>query len=97
MCEAKKKKSDYKQFELFDKTDKKLIMIEKEEHLFQQSKGCWICKKLSNNDEQKVWDHCHATGKFRGAVHWDCNINFQLTEKVLVIFRFERLQQLFNF
>ena len=24
----------------------------------------------------------HVTGKFRGAAHWDCNINFQLTKKV---------------
>ena len=31
-------------------------------------------------------DHCHVTGKFRGAAHWDCNINFQLTKKVHAIF-----------
>ena len=38
------------------------------------------------NDEEKVIDHCHVTGKFRGADHWDCNIIFQLTKKVPVIF-----------
>ena len=27
-----------------------------------------------------------VTGKFRGAAHWDCNIKFQLTKKILVIF-----------
>ena len=65
--------------------NKNLIMSEKEEHLFQQSNSCWICKKLIDNDEEKVRDHCHVTGKFRGAAHWDCNINFQLTKKVPVI------------
>ena len=59
-------------------------MSEKEEHLFQQSNCCWICKKLFDNDEEKVRDYWHETGKFRGAAHW--NINFQLTKKVPVIF-----------
>ena len=59
--------------------NKNLIMSEKEEHLFQQSNSCWICKKLIDNDEEKVRDHCHVNGKFRGAAHWDCKINFQLT------------------
>ena len=27
-------------------------------------------------------DHCHVTGKFRGAAHKNCNINFQLTKNV---------------
>ena len=58
-------------------------MSEEEEHLFQQSNSCW--KQLVNNDE-RVRDHCHVTGKFTGTAHWDCNINFQLTKKVLVIF-----------
>ena len=61
-------------------------MTEKEEYLFQQSNNCWICKKLIDNEDEKVRDHCHITGKFRGAAHWDCNINFQLTKKVPVIF-----------
>ena len=60
-------------------------MNEEEEHLFQQSSSCWTCKKLIDNDE-KVRNHCHVTGKFRGAAHWDCDINFQLTKKVPVIF-----------
>ena len=52
-------------------------MSEEEGHLFQQSNSCWICKNLIDNDEENVRDHCHVTGKFRGAAHWDCNINFQ--------------------
>ena len=58
-------------------------MSEKEEHLFQQSNNCWICKKLIDNDEIKVRDHCHVTGKFRGATYLDC----QLTKKLPVIFQ----------
>ena len=42
-------------------------MTKEEETLFQKSKNCWICKKFINNDEEKVRDHCHVTGKFRGA------------------------------
>ena len=40
-----------------------------------------ICKKLIDNDEEKVRDHCYVTGKFRGAAHKICNVNFQLTKK----------------
>ena len=66
--------------------NKNLIMTEEEEHLFQESNNYWICTKLIDNDDEKVRDDCHATGKFRGAAHWNCNINFQLTKKIPVTF-----------
>ena len=65
--------------------NKNLIMNE-EEYLFQRSNSCCICEKLIDNVDEKVRAHCHVTGKFREAAHWSCNINFQLTEKVPVIF-----------
>ena len=60
---------------------KNLIMSKEKEHLFQQSNSCWIRKKLIDNEEEKVRDYFHVTGKFRGAAHWDCNTNFQLPKK----------------
>ena len=66
--------------------NKYLIMTEEGEDLFQKSNNCWICKKFISNDEDKVRDHCHITGKFRGAAHKNCNVNFQLTINVPVIF-----------
>ena len=66
--------------------NKNLVMTEQEEYLFQKSNNCLICEELIDNDDEKVRDHCHITGKFRGVVHWSCNINFQLTKKIPVIF-----------
>ena len=66
--------------------NKNLIMSEEKEEQFQLSNVCWICEKLIDNDDEKVRDHCHVTGKFRGAAHLSCNINLQLTKKVPVIF-----------
>ena len=37
--------------------NKNLIMSEEEEHLFQKSDSCWTCKKLINNNEEKVRDN----------------------------------------
>ena len=69
-----------------DQYNKNLIMTEKEEYLIQQSNNCWICKKLIDNEDEKVRDYCHITGKFRDVAHSDCNINFQLAKKIPVIF-----------
>ena len=77
-----------KEYQYFKKVRKKhfnknFIMNEKEEQ-FQSSNICWICEKLIV--DEKVRDHCHLTGKFRGAAHLSCNINLQLTKKAPVIF-----------
>ena len=66
-----------------DQFNKNLVITEEENYLFQQSNSCWICKRIIDNDNENVRDHCHITGKFRGSAHWDCNINFQLTKKYL--------------
>ena len=60
-------------------------MTEKEEEQFQSSNTCWICEKLIDDDDEKVRDHCHITGKFRDAAHWSCNIGV-VTKNVPVIF-----------
>ena len=57
-----------------------------EEEQLQLSNTCWICEKLIDDDDEKVRDHCHVTGKFRSAAHRSCIIDLQLTKKVLVIF-----------
>ena len=44
-------------------------------------------QKIIADDDEKIGDHCHITGKLRGAAHWTCNTNLLLTKKVPVIFR----------
>ena len=43
-------------------------------------------EKLLVDDDERVRDHCHVTGKFRRTAHWSCDINLWLTKKVAVIF-----------
>ena len=59
-------------------------MSSEEEERFQLSDNGRICDKLFDVGDDKVRDHCHITGKYRGAVHWSCNI--KLTRKIPIIF-----------
>ena len=36
--------------------------------------------------EDKVLDHCHLTGKYRGAAHNECNLNYKIPKFFPVIF-----------
>ena len=79
-----------KKYEYYTKVIKKhfnknLIMSEEEEQ-FILSNICLICEKLIDDDNEKVRDHCHVTGKFKEATHWSCNKNLQLTKKVPAMF-----------
>ena len=46
---------------------------------FQQCKVCWLCERELHGDTegalQKIRDHDHLTGKYRGAAHNRCNLN----------------------
>ena len=61
-------------------------MSEKDEQSFQSSNKCWICNKLFDVGDNKVRDHCHVTGEYRGSTRWNCNINLKLTKKFLQYF-----------
>ena len=66
--------------------NRNLIMSVEEEKVFQLSNKCWICDKLFDLIDEKVRDHCHVCGKFRGVAHFSCNANFKITKKMPVIF-----------
>ncbi|CAG8632536.1 28_t:CDS:2, partial [Paraglomus occultum] len=53
------------------------IVTDEYQRKFDKADKCWICHKELNGD--KVWDHCHITSKFRGALHNDCNLKLQIT------------------
>ena len=65
---------------------KNLIMSSEENERFDMTNICWICDKLIENTDNKVRDHCHIAGKYRGAAHYICNINLKISKKVSVIF-----------
>ena len=67
--------------------NKKLVMSASQNEEFERSNICWICGKLIDIGENKVRDHCHVTGKYRGPEHWSCNIKLKVSKKVVVIFR----------
>ena len=54
---------------------KKMIFGEKEAEDFNNATECWICRGELGPD--KVRDHCHFTGRYRGAAHNQCNLKYR--------------------
>ena len=66
------------------KFPKKMVLTEEDEANFEKTNECHICDKPLGKD--RVRDHCHLTGKFRGAAHNGCNINYKIPTFSPVIF-----------
>ena len=52
-----------------------MIFGKKEAEDFNNATDCWICKGELGPD--KVRDHCHLTGRYRGAPHNQCNLKYR--------------------
>ena len=49
--------------------------------------GKIILKNVSiDKNYQKVRDHCHYTGKYRGAAHSICSLKFKVPNEIPVVF-----------
>ena len=70
---------------IIDFKKKTMIPLTKEENdNYNKENTCYICKRYFNND--KVKDHCHFTGKYRGAAHNTCNLRYKIPKNIPVIF-----------
>ena len=61
--------------------NKELVMTKEDNADFKNSIKCWICDTDYIDNDVKVRDHCHTTGKYRGSSLRDCNINLKLNRK----------------
>ena len=71
---------------------KEIIPLTKEEEKIHcKQKRCYMCKKRFSTDDNnkeyhKVRDHCHYTGKYRGAAHDTCNLRYKIRKEIPVVF-----------
>ena len=64
--------------------DKEMVFTEEDRKRFNKESECWICKEPLNID--KVRDHCHYTGRYRGAAHNRCNLKYRKPKFIPVVF-----------
>ena len=61
-----------------------IIFGEDELNRFESETKCWLCEKDLNED--KVRDHDHFTGRYRGAAHNSCNLKHKKPRFIPVVF-----------
>jgi hypothetical protein len=66
------------------KFQKRMIFGASEQKKFDEATVCHICEQELGDD--RVRDHCHLSGKFRGAAHESCNLNYKIPKFFPVIF-----------
>ena len=69
----------------FDFSAKMIPLTKEEQYEFENASVCWICQK-EFGESKKVRDHCHFTGKYRGAAQNQCNLQFKKPKFTPVIF-----------
>lgn len=66
---------------------KPLKMTRTNDRNFASATHCHICEqKFEEYDDDRVRDHCHLTGKYRGAAHNECNRGYRDSRDIPVIF-----------
>ena len=65
--------------------EKKMIFGKEEKELFYKETKCWICNG-EFDDDVKVTDHCHFTGRYRGAAQNSCNPKYRKPNFTPVVF-----------
>ena len=63
---------------------KEMIFTEEDIKQFNKASDCWICGEKLGND--KVRDHCHFTGRYRGPAHNKCNLKYRKPKNISVFF-----------
>ena len=61
-------------------------LTDEENRSYENQRLRHVCKKLFNKDDKKVKDHCQFTGKYRGAAHNGCNMNYKITKTIPFVF-----------
>ena len=63
---------------------KEMIFTKEDMEQFNKASDCWICGETLEND--RVRDHCHYTGLYRGAAHNSCNLKYKKPKNIPVFF-----------
>ena len=63
---------------------KEMIFTEEDRKQFNKASDCWICGEELGND--RVRDHCHYTGRYRGPAHNNCNLKYRKPKSISVFF-----------
>ena len=61
-----------------------MIMTMHDKTAYDNSTLCHFCNEELGKD--RVRDHCHLSGKFRGAAHEVCNLKFKIVKFFPVVF-----------
>ena len=64
--------------------EKEMIFTEEDRKHFNKASDCWICGEELGND--RVRDHCHFTGRYRGPAHNNCNLKYRKPKSISVFF-----------